>query len=166
MRAPKHIQKYSIVSQEIRVSPHFVPSKLVIINMAKEFSQTIEEKGEKMRYLAIPVVVLVAITFGCSQMVVQGKAIDRAKVNQLVPGQTQAEKVVEVFGKPDGIEKIASGEEKYVYQYYQLRTRIFKLDNVVKERLDIIIKDNRVQKYNLSAEGVQSLPPESTQAEK
>ena len=42
-----------------------------------------------MRYMAIPLVVLVALTFGCAEMVVQGKAIDRAKMNQLVPGQTQ-----------------------------------------------------------------------------
>ena len=119
-----------------------------------------------MRYIAIPVVVLVALTFGCSEMVVQGKAIDRAKINQLVPGQTQTQKVVEVFGKPDGVEKIASGGEKYVCQYYQLRPHIFKLDEVVKERLDIIIKDNMVQGYNLFAEGVQSLPPELAQAAK
>jgi outer membrane protein assembly factor BamE (lipoprotein component of BamABCDE complex) len=119
-----------------------------------------------MRYIAIPVVVLVALTFGCSQMVVQGRTIDRAKMNQLVPGQTQAEKVVEVFGKPDSVEKIASGGEKYVYQYYQLRPHFFKLDEVVKERLDVTIQDNMVWKYDLSAEGVQDLPPELAQAPK
>lgn len=119
-----------------------------------------------MRYLAIAVFVLVALTFGCAEMVVQGKAIDRAKMNQLVPGQTGTGKVVEVFGKPDRVEKIASGGEKYVYQYYQMRPHIFKLDEVVKQRLDITIQDNRVQRYDLSAEGVQDLPPESTQTPK
>jgi outer membrane protein assembly factor BamE (lipoprotein component of BamABCDE complex) len=119
-----------------------------------------------MRYLGISVVVLVALTFGCAEMVVQGKAIDRAKMNQLVLGQTETGKVVEVFGKPDSIEKMAGGGEKYVYQYYQLRPRLFRVDETVKERLDITIQDNRVQGYNLTAEGVKDLPPELTQTPK
>ena len=119
-----------------------------------------------MRYLAIAVVVLVALTFGCAEMVVQGKAIDRAKMDQLVPGQTETEKVVEVFGKPDSVEKMAGGGEKYVYQYFQLRPHIFRADEVVKQRLDITMQDNRVQGYDLTAEGIKDLPAESTKTPK
>jgi outer membrane protein assembly factor BamE (lipoprotein component of BamABCDE complex) len=119
-----------------------------------------------MKYLAISVVVLVALTLGCAEMVVQGKAIDRAKMNQLVLGQTETGKVVEIFGKPDSVEKMAGGGEKYVYKYYQMKPHIFRLDEVVKQRLDITIQDNRVQRYDLTAEGVKDLPPESTQTSK
>jgi outer membrane protein assembly factor BamE (lipoprotein component of BamABCDE complex) len=111
-----------------------------------------------MRYLAIAVVVLMALTFGCEEMVVQGKAIDRAKLNQLVPGQTATERVVEVFGRPDSVEKIASGGEKYVYRYYQVKPHIFRLYEVEKERLDISIQDNRVQGYDLKTDSMQDLP--------
>ncbi len=170
MRAPRQVRKYSIFPPEIQISPHSLLPILLINNKSKESIKTKEKRRErrkeKMRYIAIPLVVLMALTFGCAQMVVQGKPIDRAKMNQLVPGQTKTEKVVEVFGKPDSVEKIASGGEKYVYQYFQLRPRIFKVDEVVKERLDIIIKDNMVQRYDLSAEGVQEIPRETTQATK
>ena len=111
-----------------------------------------------MRYLVIAAVVLLALTFGCAQMVVQGKAIDRAKMNQLVLGQTETEKVVEVFGKPDSMEKMASGGEKYVYRYYQVKPHIFRLYEVEKERLDISIQDNRVQGYDLKTDSMQDLP--------
>jgi len=110
-----------------------------------------------MRYLAIPVVLLVALTFGCGETVTKGRAIDRAKIDQLVPGKTGTDKVVEVFGKPDSVEKMPAGGEKYVYQYYQLRPRIFRHDDVFKERLDITIQDNMVQRYEITAEGARKL---------
>jgi len=119
-----------------------------------------------MRYLAICVVALVALSFGCAEMVVQGRAIDRAKIDQLVPGQTESGKVVEMFGKPDSVEKMAGGGEKYVYQYYQLKPRLFRVDEVVKQRLDINIQDDRVQGYNLMAESTKDLPADKTQGTK
>jgi outer membrane protein assembly factor BamE (lipoprotein component of BamABCDE complex) len=111
-----------------------------------------------MRYVAVTLVVLLALTFGCAELIVQGKPIDRAKMNQLVIGQTQTEKVVEVFGKPDRVEKLASGEDRYIYSYSKENPRLFRVNEVVKQRLDIVIKDNVVQRYDLSAEGVRDIP--------
>ena len=119
-----------------------------------------------MRDVAVSLVVLMALAFGCSEMVVKGRAIDRAKMNQLVPGKTETQKVVEVFGNPDSVEKMASGEEKYVYRYYQEIPHIFKLTEIVNERLDIILQDNKVQRYDLSAGGVQDIPRQMIPAPK
>ena len=40
------------------------------------------------------------------------------------------------------------------------------MDEVVKERLDIIIQDNMVQRYDLSAEGVGELSGQKSQSAK
>lgn len=107
-----------------------------------------------MRYVAILLMLLLGLTFSCAQTITQGRPIDRAKMNQLVAGQTKVEKVVGVFGQPDKVERLATGEEKYIYRYYQEIPRVWTKNEIVKEQLDIIIGDGLVKKYDLSAEGV------------
>ena len=120
-------------------------------------------KEKKMRYVVILLVLLLGLTFSCAT-ITQGRPIDRAKMNQLIAGQTKVEKVVEVFGQPDQVEKLAAGEEKYIYRYYQEIPRIVRKNEITKEQLDIIVANGVVKKYDLAKEGVRPVSEEAGQS--
>ena len=113
-----------------------------------------------MRYVAILLILLLGLTFSCAT-ITQGRPIDRAKMNQLIAGQTKVEKVVEVFGQPDKVERLATGEEKYIYRYYQEIPHIWTKNEIVKEQLDIIVADGVVKKYDLAGEAVGKIEEEA-----
>jgi outer membrane protein assembly factor BamE (lipoprotein component of BamABCDE complex) len=116
-----------------------------------------------MRYVAILLILLLGLTFSCAT-ITQGKPIDRAKMNQLMAGQTKVEKVVEVFGQPDKVERLATGEEKYTYRYYQEIPRILRKNEITKQQLDVIVGDGVVKKYDLAEEGVRPVSEEAKQS--
>jgi outer membrane protein assembly factor BamE (lipoprotein component of BamABCDE complex) len=70
-----------------------------------------------MRYLTILLIFAVGLTFGCASTAQEGRRIDPAKLEKLMAGQTKAEQVEEMFGKPERIEQLPTGESNYVYEY-------------------------------------------------
>jgi len=104
-----------------------------------------------MRYLTIALIFLMAFTFGCGQMVMEGRKIDEAKVNDLMAMSNTPAKVEQAFGKPDKVEKMASGEEQYSYRYYYKNPHWWTTDEVEEQNLKVIVKDDEVQGFNYKA---------------
>jgi len=101
-----------------------------------------------MKYASLILLILLVFTFSCGQSVVQGRKIDTAKVSALIKGETTTNEVEQTLGKPDKIEKMPTGEEKYVYGYYEEKyIRWNVLPEETKQNLEITIKDGRVKDY-------------------
>lgn len=106
-----------------------------------------------MRFASLILVLLLVFTFSCGPTIIEGKRIDAAKRNEVIKGQTKAERVVELFGKPAKIEKLPGGEEKYVYQYYKEEyTHWWTLPRFERQRLEVFIKNGVVEDYRYSRE--------------
>ena len=101
-----------------------------------------------MRYTTILLIFLMALTFGCGKMVMEGRKIDEAKVKDLMAMSNTSAKVEQAFGKPDKVEKMASGEEQYSYRYYYKNPHWWTIDEVEEQNLKIMVKDDAVQSYN------------------
>lgn len=104
-----------------------------------------------MRCLTIALIFLMAFTFGCGQMVMEGRKIDEAKVKDLMTTSNTSAKVEQAFGKPDKVEKLASGEEQYSYRYYYKNPHWWTIDDVEEQNLKIIVKDDAVQGFDYKA---------------
>ena len=100
-----------------------------------------------MRYLTIPLIFVVALTFGCG-IVTEGRKIDEAKLNDIMTTNNTSAKVEQAFGKPDKVEKMASGEEQYSYRYYYVNRHWWTTNDVEEQNLKINLKDNEVQSYS------------------
>jgi outer membrane protein assembly factor BamE (lipoprotein component of BamABCDE complex) len=92
-------------------------------------------------------------TFGCVPMVVEGKKIDSAKLDRVNEGQTRLAEIEGLFGKPDKVEKLPSGEEKYYYFYKRENPHWWTVDRINKQKLEIVIKEGVVQTYKFREEG-------------
>jgi hypothetical protein len=101
-----------------------------------------------MRYTTILLIFLMAFTFGCGKMVIEGRQIDEGKVKDLMASSNTADKVTQVFGKPDKVEKMASGEEQYSYRYYYMNPHWWTIDDVEEQNLKVMVKDSEVQSYS------------------
>lgn len=101
-----------------------------------------------MRYVTILLVILMAFTFGCGKMVIEGRKIDEAKINNLMTMSNTSAKVEQAFGKPDKVEKLASGEEQYSYRYYYKNPHWWTVDDVEEQNLKVMVKGNAVQGYS------------------
>jgi outer membrane protein assembly factor BamE (lipoprotein component of BamABCDE complex) len=101
-----------------------------------------------MRYASLILLILLVFTFSCGQSVVQGRKIDTAKVSALIKGETTTDEVVQTLGKPDKIEKMESGDEKYFYAYHEEKyIRWNVLPEETNQNLEITIKDGKVKDY-------------------
>jgi outer membrane protein assembly factor BamE (lipoprotein component of BamABCDE complex) len=94
----------------------------------------------------------IAFSIGCST-VTMGTPIDKAKVEQIVPGTPEG-KVVEVFGQPFKKEMVSADTTKYVYTYYEEQPRFFRKNLQVRETLEIYTKGGKVEKYDFKKEGI------------
>ncbi len=106
-----------------------------------------------MRVLVIVLAAVVSLTLACAPTVIEGRKIDPAKVKQMQPGITKVAAVEELFGKPDKIEKLPTGEVMYIYGYELKNPHWWTVDQVQKQRLEVVLKDGVVQKYKLRTEG-------------
>lgn len=101
-----------------------------------------------MRYASLILLILLVFTFSCGQSVVQGRKIDTAKASALIKGETTTDEVVQTLGKPDKIEKMDSGEDKYIYAYHEEKyVHWWSLPEETNQNLEITIKDGRVKDY-------------------
>ena len=81
-------------------------------------------------------------------MIMEGQKIDEAKVKDLMATNNTSTKVEQAFGKPDKVERMASGEEQYSYRYYYKNPHWWTVDEVEEQNLKIMVKDGAVQSYN------------------
>jgi outer membrane protein assembly factor BamE (lipoprotein component of BamABCDE complex) len=102
--------------------------------------------------LLIPVI---AFSIGCGKPIIQGTPIDKAKLEQIVPGTTSEAKVTELFGQPFKTEMVSGGVTKKTYSYFEEHPRIFRKNVQIKHILDVYSQGGVVQKYDLKKEGVE-----------
>jgi len=110
-----------------------------------------------MRYLMLILIPLMAVSLGCSQSYMVGTPVQKAQVDQIVPGTTPESKVVEMFGQPEKREMTSSGETKYVYSYFEETPRFWMKDAVRKNILEVYSKNGVVERYDFRREGVNSV---------
>ena len=108
-----------------------------------------------MKYLMLVVVLVFAFSLGCGKPITIGTPIEKAKVDQLIPGTTPESKVVELFGQPMKTEQTAEGV-KHIYSYYEESPRIIRKNIQKKTTLEVLTKGGVVQKYDLKREGIDS----------
>jgi hypothetical protein len=109
-----------------------------------------------MRFSVLMVTLFMAFTFGCAPTIVEGRKIDSTKLEQLFIGQTKVANVKKLFGKPDKIEKLPSGEENYFYGYCVRNPPGWTVSKLYDEELEIIVKDGVVQTYTFIQEKKES----------
>jgi len=105
-----------------------------------------------MQYMKVMLVLLLAFSFGCAATM-EGRKIDSARLKQLTPGVSQAQKVEELFGKPDKVENLPTGGQKYVYGYEMKASHWWTMNAMDKQSLEVTLKDGVVQNYRLRTDG-------------
>ncbi len=103
-----------------------------------------------MRFIAIALVFSMLLVTSCAYSIQQGRPLDRAKISQIVPGQTKSDTLVATLGKPDRVLPLNSGEEKYIYNYYEDAYRHWwTLNKGATQRLEASVVNGVVQKISL-----------------
>ena len=110
-----------------------------------------------MRYLMLLLIPLIAASVGCGKAYFVGSPIEKAQVDQIVPGTTPENKIVEMFGQPEKKEMTSAGETKYVYSYFEELPKIWTKDQVQKNILEVYSKNGVVEKYSFRRESVNSV---------
>ena len=105
-----------------------------------------------MRYLVILLIFAVGLTFSCASTTYEGRRIDPAKVEKLTAGDTKVDQVEEMFGKPDRVEQLSSGEENYIYEYCRKDPAWYTIDDLDAQKLEVFLKDGVLQTYKFSEE--------------
>ncbi len=110
-----------------------------------------------MRYMKVMLVLLLAFSFGCAATTIEGRKIDAAKLKQLTPGVSQSQKVQELFGKPDKVQDLPTGEQMYVYSFDLKNRHWWTTEEADKQRLEVTVKGGVVQNYRLRTEGKETI---------
>lgn len=107
-----------------------------------------------MKFRNVILALLLAFMFSCATTY-EGREIDSAKVDQLAVGTIGVERVTDLFGKPDQVEKLPSGAEKYMYEYgyKQDISHWWTIDSIKGQKLEIQVKDGVVQTYKIRENG-------------
>ncbi len=105
-----------------------------------------------MKYLTIFLVFAVGLTFSCASTTYEGRRIDRAKVEKLTAGETKVDQVEEMFGKPDRIEQLSSGESDYIYEYCRKNPEWYTIDDLDAQKLEVFVKEGVLQTYKFREE--------------
>ncbi len=101
-----------------------------------------------MKLASLIGILLLVFAFGCGPSVKEGNRIDTAKMREIYKGYTTADEVVAKLGKPAEVQKLPTGEEKYIYKYNEEQyTHWWTLPRLYKQDLEVTIKDGIVQNY-------------------
>jgi hypothetical protein len=101
-----------------------------------------------MRFIGAIAILLLVFTVGCGPTIMEGKRIDATNRGDIIKGQTTAAEVVAILGQPAKIEKLPSGAEKYVYQYYKEEyTHWWTLPKSERQKMEVIIDKGIVHDY-------------------
>jgi hypothetical protein len=112
-------------------------------------------KGENMmKYLMLLLILFISFSFGCGNPYLVGTPIEKAKVDQIVPGTTTEAKMMEMFGNPEKKEMMGAGQMKYVYNYFYEEPRFWTKDVMQKTTLEVLTKDGVVVKYDLKKQTI------------
>lgn len=106
-----------------------------------------------MKFWMLLLIPVIAFSIGCAP-IIMGTPIDKAKLEQLVPGKTPEAKVTELFGQPFKKEMVSGDMTKYTYTYYEENPRIFRKNVQTKQLLDVYTQGGTVLKYDLRKEGI------------
>ncbi len=109
-----------------------------------------------MKYLLLLLIPVIALSVGCGKPYVVGTPIEKARVDQIVPGTTPESKVVEMFGQPEKKEMTPAGETKYVYSYFEVIPKFWTKNLERKNILEVYTKNGMVLRYDFRREGVSS----------
>ncbi len=107
-----------------------------------------------MKFWMLLLIPVIAFSIGCGKPIMMGTPIDKAKLDQLVPGKTPEAKVTELFGQPFKKEMVSGDMTKYTYGYYEETPRIFRKNVQSKQILDVYTQGGTVLKYDLRKEGI------------
>ena len=110
-----------------------------------------------MKYLLLLLIPVIAFSIGCGKPYTVGTPLDRAKLDQIIPGTTNEDKVVEILGQPAKKETAGAGQMKYGYNYFSVEPRFWTKDVERKNTLEVFTKDGVVQRYEIKREGVGSV---------
>ncbi len=107
-----------------------------------------------MRFWMLLLIPVMVFSIGCAKPIIMGTPIDKAKVEQIVPGTTSEGKVVELFGQPMKTEMVSGGLTKHTYSYYEEHPRFWTKNIQIKHVLDVYTRGGVVQKYDMRKEGI------------
>jgi len=107
-----------------------------------------------MKYLLLLLIPVMAFSIGCGKPYMVGTPLDRAKVDQIIPGTTSEDKVVQILGQPAKKETVGAGQTKYVYNYFTVEPRFWNKDIERKSTLEVYTQNGVVQRYEFKREGV------------
>lgn len=108
-----------------------------------------------MRYVAIFLIGFMALTLGCTGPYTLGKPIEQGKLDQIVLGKTNGEQLVSILGQPNKKEPMKSGEEKYIYYYYQDKPNPWwRLSDQEEQRLEVIMASGIAQRIGFVQRGI------------
>ncbi len=110
-----------------------------------------------MKSLLLLLILVMAFSIGCAKPYMVGTPVDKAKVDQIVPGTTSEDKVVAVLGQPAQKETVGAGQMKYVYNYFSVEPRFWTKDIERKTTLEVLTQNGVVQKYEFKREGVETI---------
>jgi hypothetical protein len=100
-----------------------------------------------MKFIGVLAILLLVFTAGCGSSIQEGKRIDATHRADLIKGQNAAG-VVAMLGQPAKIEKLPSGAEKYIYQYYKEEyTHWYTLPRYERQKMEVFIQDGIVQNF-------------------
>ena len=110
-----------------------------------------------MKYLLVLLIPVIAFSIGCGKPYVVGTPLDKAKLDQIIPGVTSEDKVVEILGQPAMKESVGAGQMKSVYNYFSVEPNFWAKDDEQKNTLEVFTKDGVVQRYEMKRERVGSV---------
>ncbi len=110
-----------------------------------------------MKYLLILLIPVMVFSIGCGKPYTVGTPLDKAKVDQIIPGTTSEAKVVEILGQPAKKETVGAGQVKYVYNYFSVEPRFWTKDIERKTTLEVFTQNGVVQRYEFKREGVDTV---------
>ena len=107
-----------------------------------------------MKFASVILTLVLVFMVGCATTQ-EGRRIDSAKVDQLAVGTIGVERVTDLFGKPDQVEKLPSGVEIYMYEYgyKQDISHWWTINSIEGQKLEIQLKDGVVQTYKFREDG-------------
>jgi outer membrane protein assembly factor BamE (lipoprotein component of BamABCDE complex) len=115
------------------------------------------EEEERMKWVSLGLVVLLAFVFSCAPTVMEGRKVDSAKLKEMSVGQTNKAQVEQVFGKPARVETVSPGIDKYTYNYRTTDPEWYTIDTVQKQEFEVWFQNGVLMYYKLRSEGLEPI---------
>ena len=101
-----------------------------------------------MRVASLALVILLAFSFSCGPILMEGNKFDQTKRDQIVKNRTTAGELEALLGKPYQVQKMGSGKEKHIYYYkYEEYVHWYTLPKSTMMRLEAEVTNGVVTEY-------------------